>query len=152
MTVSHITIDRQRVIDTFAAYVSNYDSGNTKVRLKIEHTYRVAGLCQAIGKSIGLTGSDLDIAWLTGMLHDVGRFEQLRRYNTFYDDKSVNHAHLGCEILFDDGRIRDYIDDDCEDELIKRAIYHHSDYRIPQDFDERTTNMRLNRHLTQELG
>ena len=89
MTVSHITIDRQRVIDTFAAYVSNYDSGNTKVRLKIEHTYRVAGLCQAIGKSIGLTGSDLDIAWLTGMLHDVGRFEQLRRYNTFYDDKSV---------------------------------------------------------------
>ena len=139
MTVSHITIDRQRVIDTFAAYVSNYDSGNTKVRLKIEHTYRVAGLCQAIGKSIGLTGSDLDIAWLTGMLHDVGRFEQLRRYNTFYDDKSVNHAHLGCEILFDDGRIRDYIDDDFEDELIKRAIYHHSDYRIPQDFDERTT-------------
>ena len=56
-----------------------------------------------------------------------------------YDDKSVNHAHLGCEILFEEGRIRDYLDDDSEDELIRRAIYHHSDYRIPQDFDERTT-------------
>ena len=92
MTTSNIRIDRQRVIDTFAAYVKNYNSEDTKVRLKIEHTYRVAGLCQVIGQSIGLEGADLELAWLTGMLHDVGRFEQLRRYNTFYDDKSVNHA------------------------------------------------------------
>ena len=139
MTTSNIRIDRQRVIDTFAAYVKNYNSDDTKVRLKIEHTYRVAGLCQVIGQSIGLEGADLDLAWLTGMLHDVGRFEQLRCYNTFYDDKSVNHAHLGCEILFDEGRIRDYIDDDSEDGLLKKAIYHHSDYRIPEDYDDRTT-------------
>lgn len=67
MTASNIKIDRQRVIDTFAAYVKNYNSEDTKVKLKIEHTYRVAGLCQLIGQSIGLKGADLDIAWLTGM-------------------------------------------------------------------------------------
>ena len=64
MTASNIKIDRQRVIDTFAAYVKNYNSEDTKVKLKIEHTYRVAGLCQLIGQSIGLKGADLDIAWL----------------------------------------------------------------------------------------
>lgn len=50
MTASNIKIDRQRVIDTFAAYVKNYNSEDTKVKLKIEHTYRVAGLCQLIGQ------------------------------------------------------------------------------------------------------
>ncbi|MGN1187983.1 MAG: HD domain-containing protein [Lachnospiraceae bacterium] len=139
MSNSHIVINRQRVIDTFAAYVKNYNDEDSKVRLKIEHTYRVAGLCQAIGQSVGLSGADLDLAWIMGMLHDVGRFEQLRRYNTFYDSISVNHAHLGCDILFKEGKIRDYIEDGCEDELIYRAIFHHSDYRIPTDYDERTT-------------
>lgn len=139
MSNSHIVINRQRVIDTFAAYVKNYNDEDSKVRLKIEHTYRVAGLCQAIGQSIGLSGADLDLAWVTGMLHDVGRFEQLRRYNTFDDSISINHAYLGCDILFKEGKIRDYIEDGCEDELIYRAIYHHSDYRIPTDYDERTT-------------
>lgn len=137
-SISNLKVDRQRVIDTFAAYVKNYDDTDSKVRLKIEHTYRVAGLCQVIAQSIGLTGSDLDIAWLTGMLHDVGRFEQLRRYNTFYDSLSVNHAHLGCEILFQDGKLRDYLEDTSEDELIYKAVFHHSDYRIPE-YDERTT-------------
>ena len=139
MAASNIKIERKKVIDTFAEYVKAYNSEETKVRLKIEHTYRVAGLCQVIGQSIGLEGADLDLAWLMGMLHDVGRFEQLRRFDTFNDADSINHAHLGCEILFEDGRIRDYLDDDCEDVLIRRAIYHHSDYRIPLEYDERTT-------------
>lgn len=137
--VSDIRIHRQRVIDAFAAYVKNYNDKDTKVRLKIEHTYRVAGLCQAIGQSIGLSGADLDLAWIMGMLHDVGRFEQIRRYGTFSDADSVSHAHLGCEILFEQGRIRDYLEDDREDRLIHDAVYHHSDYRIPTDYDERTT-------------
>lgn len=136
--MSGFFIDKERVIDTFAAYVKNYDDSDSKVRLKIEHTYRVAGLCKIIAHSIGLSDKDEDLAWLMGMLHDVGRFEQLRRYNTFYDSLSVNHAHLGCEILFADGKIRDYLEDSSEDELIYKAVYHHSDYRIPE-YDERTT-------------
>jgi hypothetical protein len=33
------------------------------------------------------------------LFHDVGRFEQYRRYSTFRDDISVNHAALGVKIL-----------------------------------------------------
>ena len=42
------TIDRQHVRDMFASYVTNYDVSDSKVRLKIIHTYHVADMCDAI--------------------------------------------------------------------------------------------------------
>ena len=41
-----------------------------------------------------MDAADVDLAWLLGMLHDVGRFEQLRRYGTFIDADSTDHAQL----------------------------------------------------------
>ena len=55
-------------------------ASDEKIKLKIDHTYRVAGLCQRIAESLGLSEPDVDIAWLLGMLHDIGRFEQIRRF------------------------------------------------------------------------
>lgn len=39
-------IDREQVKNTFRKYTNDYDSTNVKVKLKIAHTYRVAGLCE----------------------------------------------------------------------------------------------------------
>lgn len=101
-------INRKNVINTFAEYVRSYDPSDGKIKLKIDHTYRVAGLCQNIAQSMGLSKRDVDIAWLLGMLHDVGRFEQIRQYGTFSDADSVDHAEFGADILFKDGHIRKF--------------------------------------------
>ena len=69
-----IGMNRNRVIETFQHYVSAYNPSDPKIRLKIDHTYRVAGLCGKIAASVG---ADADLAWLCGMLHDIGRFEQV---------------------------------------------------------------------------
>lgn len=42
---------------------------------------------------------DIDLAWLIGILHDIGRFEQLRRYQTFFDYRSMDHAKYGVHVL-----------------------------------------------------
>lgn len=131
-------IDRKKVLHTFADYVENYNSRDEKVRLKIEHTYRVSKLCESIANSLKLSGKDVDLAWLLGILHDVGRFEQLKNYGTFIDAQSIDHAMYGAEILFKQGKIRDYIEDNAEDELIKTAVAYHSAYRLPEGLDERT--------------
>lgn len=131
-------IDRKKAEEVFAEYVNDYDSSDPRIKLKIEHTYRVAELCEKIGQSLGFSKADIDIAWLMGLLHDIGRFEQLRRYGTLSDAQSINHAKLGVEILFEDKKIRDFIEDDSEDNLIKYAIDCHNAYRIPEDFSERT--------------
>lgn len=143
-------IDRTRVQETFRKYTECYDTSDEKIKLKIDHTYRVADLCQQIAKAEQMDENEAELAWLLGMLHDVGRFEQLRKYGTFIDADSVNHAELGADILFDSlkslggaalakgGTIRDYLEDDEEDALIELAIRVHSDYRIPEDLLPRT--------------
>ena len=105
--------------------------------MKIDHTYRVA-LCARIAQSLALPPEDVDLAWLSGILHDVGRFEQLRRYNTFIDAQSVSHAALSVAVLFDEGRIRDYLDDAGADALLRTAVEWHSAFRLPEALDDRT--------------
>lgn len=103
-------IDRKRAQRAFEYYVKKYNTEDEKVRLKIEHTYRVSELCEKIARSLGLPEKDVDVAWLIGLLHDVGRFEQLQNFGTFNDGESIDHAVYGAKILFDEGKIRDYVD------------------------------------------
>lgn len=134
-------IDREHVKKTFAAYVQQYNSQDDKTRLKIVHTYRVSELCETLAKSIGLAKTDVELAWLLGMLHDLGRFEQLRQFGTFDDAASIDHAAKGADILFLEGRIREYGMDASEDALIETAIRAHNAYRIPQKLDSRTETL-----------
>lgn len=102
-------INRQHVKDTFAMYTSHYNIQDPKIKLKIDHTYRVAGISQRIAQSLGLSKTEVDLAWLIGMLHDVGRFEQLRRFGTFSDSDSIDHAQFGGKLLFDEGLLKEYL-------------------------------------------
>lgn len=145
-------IDRNRVLQRFKEYTDAYDASDEKIALKIRHTYRVAGLCEQIARSEKRSEEEQSLAWLLGMLHDVGRFEQLRRYDTFSDADSVDHAQLGADILFagnksgavpaadadEGGMIRELIGDASEDALIETAVRVHSAYRVPEGLDERT--------------
>lgn len=130
-------IDRQKALAAFENYVKNYDKTDEKVRLKIEHTYRVCALCEQIAKSSSFTKDEIELAWLTGLLHDVGRFEQLRRFGTFVDAQSIDHAEFGADILFQENKIRDYIDDNTEDTLLEKAVRCHSAYRVPETYTAR---------------
>ena len=156
-------VERERVRETFREYTDAYDATDEKIKLKIDHTYRVAELCERIAKAEQMEKTEVDLAWLLGMLHDVGRFEQLRRYGTFSDADSIDHAKYGARILFgkvweekhrlasgseeslpeeiqaDAGiSIRDFVEDASCDELLWTAVFYHSAYRIPEGLDERT--------------
>lgn len=132
-------IDRDKVKNAFAAYVERYNAKDEKIKLKIDHTYRVAALCDRIARSEHLKDEEVEFAWLCGMLHDVGRFEQVRIYNTFNDSQSVDHGKLGAKILFDEGKIYDYVDQpEGFAKMLRDVIECHSAYRIPTDFNEKT--------------
>ena len=133
-----MNIDRGKAEAAFRDYVSHYNAEEEKVRLKIEHTFRVAGLCEQIARSLELEKEEQDLAWFTGLLHDAGRFEQLKNYGTFIDADSIDHAEYGAQILFEQGKIRDYTEDASEDTLLWNAVRYHSAYRIPVWPDERT--------------
>ena len=110
---------------------------------------RVIGAEGAIGGTYGvmpelylkLDEYETDVAWLTGMLHDVGRFEQIKCYNTFNDAQSVDHANFGADLLFKEGLIDTYVDgfhDDKYGVIVENAIRNHSAFRIDERLDEYT--------------
>lgn len=132
-------MNKQTVLDSFNEYTSAYDLQNPKIRLKYEHTFRVATLSEEIASSIpGLSDEDIYLAWLIGMLHDIGRFEQVRRFGTFYDKDSVDHADFGADLLFDsekkDPRL---VFDIPEPALVETAIRNHSRFKLPTNLSER---------------
>lgn len=125
---------------SFKEYTDAYDSSDTKIKLKIEHTYRVANLCERIAESIGLNEKDILLAWTCGMLHDIGRFEQVKRYGTFFDSQSVDHAQFGADLLFEDklyDRLVPWNIYDNQKVIVERAIRVHNMFIIPADMDER---------------
>jgi putative nucleotidyltransferase with HDIG domain len=131
-------IDRKKIISVFENYVKDYDQDDARIKLKIEHTYRVAKLCVQIAESLNLTEEDIELSWLIGMLHDIGRFEQLENYGTFIDAKSINHAQYGADILFEKQLIREFIEGSSYDDIIQAAIWYHNVYKLPDNLDERT--------------
>ena len=139
------TIDRARALAAFKDYTDAYDATNPRIALKIEHTYHVAQTCDTVAREQGWTAADIDLAWLCGLLHDMGRFEQLRRWDTFKDAESMSHAALGVEVLFGENpsdapattSIRNFIETDALDDLIRASIAYHSDFRLPAQLDER---------------
>ncbi len=110
----------------FKEYIQNYDIDNPKVKLKIAHIERTANIARKTAESLNLEKEDIELAELIGLLHDIGRFEQIKRYNTFVDYLSEDHAKLGVDILFEENLIREFIEDNKYDRIIKLAILNHN--------------------------
>ena len=130
-----INIDKAN--EVFHNYVNEFDLSNDKISYKYYHTLRVRDLAENIALSLNLSEEDISLAALIGILHDVGRFEQVKRYNDFNDSVTLDHADLGISILFDDNKIRDYIDNNKYDEIIKKAVYIHNKVSIPGEYKEK---------------
>ncbi len=119
-------IDIQKAKKALKEYASNYDIENERIRVKIGHIERTANIAKQIAESLKLDIEEVKLAELIGLLHDIGRFEQVKRYNTFMDKNSVNHGELGVQILFEEGLIQNFIEDRQYDEIIRKSILNHN--------------------------
>ena len=111
-------IDFNHAKTEFENYLSAFDLNNPKIQLKRVHTYGVVKAADYIGRREGLKQEERDLALLIALLHDIGRFEQLKVFNS-YDDNQFDHARFGVKLLL-------------YDEIICQAIAFHSLYRLPE--------------------
>ena len=128
----------KEAIEEFTKYTNNYLEYGEMIQLKINHTLRVVDLCERIAKSLNLTDEEIYVSKIIGLLHDIGRFEQWKQYNTFRDQSSVDHADFGVEVLKKDNLIRKFIKDDSYDDIILKSIKYHNKFEIPNDLDAKT--------------
>jgi len=131
-------IDIIKAKEFYKKYISNYNPKEPRIALKIAHIYRTAEKARWLAEKLKLSEEDVLLAELIGLLHDIGRFEQVKTYNTLLDKISVNHAEYGGKVLFEDNLIRNFIEDKQYDDIIKKAILNHNKNKIDNNIsDER---------------
>lgn len=120
----------------FLDYADGYDRSNGKIELKIVHTLAVAEVMDRLTEALRLTERQRELAHICAVFHDIGRFEQVRRYDTFLDYLSRDHAALGCEVLEQGGFLEELSDE--EQRQVLTAIRNHNRFQIEEGLDPET--------------
>ena len=124
-------------VEVFKKYTDSYIPLSHMCILKVNHTMRVMDLCGLIAESLKLSKEDIELAKTCGLVHDIARFEQWKRYQTFADSKSIDHGDFGVEILKENDFIRKFNKDEKLDNLILKTVKNHNKYKIEKDLSER---------------
>lgn len=119
-------------------HVHELEIDSPKVQAKLEHIFRVSEISKKIATELKLTEEQIRLAELIGILHDIGRFEQYRRFDkntsskTEDNSKMFNHGEAGVKILKNNNYIRKYIQESKYDTIIYTAVYEHNRYEISE--------------------
>lgn len=121
----------------FEKYLQEFDCENEKIKLKIVHTDGVVECAREISRRMGLSEEDCKLAEMIALLHDIGRFEQIRQFDSF-EPGMMDHAAFGVDLLFGEKKmIRQFIEEDTWDKMIYEAIARHSAYSVGDGLNER---------------
>jgi hypothetical protein len=129
MERSDVSFFRQWFSRYVAAYYGPGGEGPEAVHIKENHTARTCEEITLIGRDLALAEPDLLLAETAALFHDLGRFLQWRRYGTFNDSKSEDHALLGLAELSRSGIFNRIGAEDAE--VVAEAIRHHNVRELP---------------------
>ncbi len=96
---------------------------------KLAHSFRVVDEAAWIAAELHLNAEEELLAKTTALLHDVGRFEQFRRFRTFNDRHSLDHGDLAVQIIIENHLLADVEPE--EQKLIQTAIFYHNKSDLP---------------------
>ena len=125
----------QKTEKAFKEYLKNYNVEDGSIALKVRHTYEVVRKSEHIATGLNLDKENIELAKTIAILHDIGRFEQIKIYKEF-NDKKIEHAEFGIKVLFEDNLIRKFVEDKKYDEIISKAIYNHNKFKIEDNLSD----------------
>ena len=124
--------------ELYDAYVDTFRGADGELppmmRLKRVHTAHVVENARLIVDGEGFDAATARACDAAALLHDTGRYEQLKRYNTFRDSDSVDHAVFSHDIVVEKG----WLDGDPQREAILTAVLVHNRRDVPADLDPLT--------------
>jgi len=112
------------------------EEGAKNIQLKIKHTRKVCEAMAHLSSGENLSENESHIASAVALLHDVGRFPQYRRWRTFRDSESDNHARLAIDVIRDEQVLAGL--DAQEQLLIEEAVRFHNLLEPPANFKSPT--------------
>ena len=124
--------------ELYDAYVDTFRGADgtlpPMMELKRIHTAHVVDNAKLIAAGEGFDAETARACDAAALLHDTGRYEQLKRYNTFRDSESVDHAVFSHDIVVEQG----WLDGDPQREAILTAVLVHNRRDVPDNLDPLT--------------
>lgn len=131
-------MDLSKLTGLYDAYVDTFRDRDGRLppmmQLKRMHTGFVVRNAEAIADGEGFSSEERTAALAAALLHDTGRYEQLRRYDTFRDSESVDHAVFSHDIV----RSLGWLEGDPLAEPVLKAVLYHNRRDLPEGLDPLT--------------
>ena len=143
------------LLRNYDAYVDTYRDANgllpEMMQLKRVHTAFVVRNAELIADGESFDPVAREVSRIAALLHDTGRYEQLKRYNTFKDSESVDHAVFSHDIVRDQGWL-----DEVEriggggqwKDAVLKAILYHNRRDLPEEIRTPFSTSTSSLHLT----
>lgn len=123
-------------MDFFNEYTKNYNLDDPRLSYKYFHSIRVMDNMLMLAKELKLSKQDTEVAKYIGLFHDLGRFEQYTRYESF-DDHNLDHGDYGANYLKENNILKMYDIAEEDYEVIYEAIKNHNKFRIASNLSKR---------------
>ena len=136
----------------YDAYVDTFREADGKLpvmmQLKRAHTGFVVKNAELIADGERFTDEEREVSLAAALLHDTGRYEQLKRYNTFKDSDSVDHAVFSHDIVVEKGWLDQVLEglksevevEQWKDAILKAVLYHNR-RDLPKEIDRPSSNL-----------
>jgi HD superfamily phosphodiesterase len=122
------------ILDYMLSFSSNDEVIQMNYQLKREHINSVIGYTEVLTRSLELDSDMVQAAQLSALLHDIGRFEQFKQFQTFNDHLSVDHAQLAVELIEKHQWLSDLPEN--FQTAIATAVLHHNKLSMPKNMGE----------------
>lgn len=134
--VTHeLSPEAQQVKQWYLAYADEFGHGDKNMAdamaIKRGHTVRVMAEIQDIAASLNVSARIAACSEVAALLHDVGRFEQFRRFGTFADRRSADHAALSLDVITEK-HVIDFMQNS-EQEMVREAVRWHNRQGVSDD-------------------
>ena len=142
------------LVSLYDAYVDTFRGADGKLpammQLKRTHTAFVVRNAELIADGEGFAPDEREVAVAAALLHDTGRYEQLKRYNTFKDSESVDHAVFSHDIVKSLGWLEEVEKRGgggqwCE--IILKAVLYHNRRDLPKEIEDPLSTSTSSLHL-----
>ncbi|MBR3209861.1 MAG: HD domain-containing protein [Bacilli bacterium] len=121
------------MIEEFKKYVETFDINEPAILKKYTHSLRVKKRSEEIAQSENFNKENYELASAIGLLHDIGRFYQWHKYQTFEDRVSIDHGDYGAEELMGKNLIEKFYSKKENYPIIYEAVKYHNKYSIPDN-------------------
>ena len=126
----------------FEDYVNSFNILDKGINRKLFHSKRVAIINAKLAMDLKWSLDDVKLAKQIGLLHDIGRFDEWKKFKK-YGKTKFDHGEHGINILKSNNYINKFnVLKEADKDILYEAIYYHNKYQLPKNINKHAKLLR----------